>query len=169
MRPLCTSKISRAAGQIYVLFVVFSTTKRVEVIVTHEAIEHLIHTFRTRTVPLTEWTHAAHLIVALWFLMHNAQPEATAQIRVAIQQYNAAMGIPTTPDRGYHETITLFWIRMVQQYLVDQDPARPIADLANELIHRYPDKNVLHRYYSQKRLMSWEARVNWVEPDLLSF
>jgi len=34
------------------------------------------------------------------------------------------------------------------------------------LITKYADRTLPFRYYTRDRLMSWEARVNWVEPDL---
>ncbi|HEY9296919.1 MAG TPA: hypothetical protein VIQ31_11195 [Phormidium sp.] len=133
-----------------------------------DEIKTLIAAFENCTFPKIEWTHPAHLIVALWYLTHYSETEATNYIRNGIQKYNSAMGIKTTKDSGYHETLTLFWIRIVSQFL-SIHPHRDILDLANRLAQNYANKNLPFEYYSRDLLMSWSARTNWVEPDLKQF
>lgn len=130
-----------------------------------DEIKTLIQAFENCTLPRIEWTHPAHLTVALWYLTHYSETEATNYIRNGIQKYNSAMGIKTTKDSGYHETLTIFWIRIVSQFLSTQSQ-REILNLANKLIQNYANKNLPFEYYSHDLLMSWEARTNWVEPDL---
>jgi hypothetical protein len=83
----------------------------------HTEIEALINGFTSQTLPLIAWTHEAHLTVALWFLYHYSQAEATCLIRSGIIVYNKASGGENTPQKGYHETITLFWIKIIGNYL----------------------------------------------------
>src|SRR5215208_7184478 len=82
-----------------------------------EEILALVRRFEDCTLPRAEWTHAAHLTVALWHLLQLDWPEATARVRRGIKRYNAAHGIAPTPTGGYHETLTLFWLRFVRSYL----------------------------------------------------
>ncbi|MCL1473178.1 hypothetical protein LAY57_21175 [Argonema antarcticum A004/B2] len=131
-------------------------------------IESLVRAFKECKLPQWEWNHQAHLTVALWFLFHYSEQEATHCIRVGIMRYNAAVGIQTTPNSGYHETITLFWIRIISEYLATEGAYSTMVDLANGLIQSYGNKNLPLEYYSRKLLMSWNARQNWVEPDLKS-
>ncbi|MGA9381954.1 MAG: hypothetical protein WBV73_24600 [Phormidium sp.] len=131
-------------------------------------IENLIHTFEDCTLSRSEWTHPAHLTVALWYLTHYSETEGTNCIRNHIQRYNLVKGIKTTKDSGYHETITLFWIRIISEYLASK-PNEEILDLANGIIENYENKNLAFEYYSHDLLMSWSARTNWVEPDLKQF
>lgn len=131
-------------------------------------IENLILAFEDCRLPRSEWTHPAHLTVALWYLTHYSETEATNYIRDGIQKYNSAMGIKTTKDSGYHETLTIFWIRIVSQFLTTQ-PHKETLNLANKLIQNYANKNLPFEYYSHDLLMSWSARINWVEPDLKLF
>jgi len=42
-----------------------------------ESIEFVVQRFITRTLPKVEWTHAAHLVVGLWHVLHD-QDNATA-------------------------------------------------------------------------------------------
>ena len=79
------------------------------------------------------------------------------------------MGIKTTKDGGYHETLTLFWVRMVSHYLLINEEQSFIPETANAIYKTYNDKYLPFQYYSRNLLMSWEARNNWVEPYLKAF
>ncbi len=126
-------------------------------------IQNLVTAFDNCTLKHSEWNHAAHLTIALWYLKSYEQ-DAIKRIREAIQKYNTAIGIQTTQNSGYHETITLFWIRIVQDFILVAEE-KSILQLANELVSKY-NQNLPLQYYSRELLMSWQARVNWVEPDL---
>ena len=63
-------------------------------------------------------------------------------------------------------TITLFWVRMVREYLAVEGANRSIVELANSLIQNYGNPSLTLEYYSRDLLMSQEARRSWVEPDL---
>ena len=130
-------------------------------------IESVVHGFQWCTLPREQWTHAAHLTVALWYHLRLPWPHAEKLIRVGIQRFNEAHGIVTTPTGGYHETMTLFWIRMVREYLDDVRAEKlSVPTLFNKLIERYGRKELPLEYYSRERLMSLEARASWGEPDL---
>ncbi len=129
-------------------------------------IDSLIHAFQECSLPRSQWTHEAHLTVALWYLFYDSEQEAINAIRSGIKRYNSVQGIESSKDSGYHETLTLFWVRTIRQYLAQESRERSIVHLANGLIAKYADRTLPFRYYTRDRLMSWEARVNWVEPDL---
>ena len=135
---------------------------------TSEEIVSLIKAFENCTLPQGEWTHQAHLIVALWYLTHYPQLEATAYIREGIQNYNNVIGIKTTKDSGYHETLTIFWIKIVSQYLINKSKSSSFVDLVNGLIQDCNSPDLPLEYYSKNRLMSWQTRQSWIEPDLES-
>lgn len=130
-------------------------------------IECMVRNFESRLLPRASWTHEAHLTVALWYTLRHPWPEAVQRVSEGIKRYNAANGIVTTRASGYHETITLFWLRMVRRYL-DSRPRRDcsLVSLANELITFYADKSLPLSFYTRERLMSAEARAAWVAPDL---
>ena len=133
---------------------------------TTEEILTLVRRFDDCTLPRAEWTHAAHLTVALWNLLQFDWPEAAARVRRGIQRYNAAHGIAPTPTGGYHETLTLFWLRFVGSFLEgERNEARALVSLANELAAT-ADRSLPLVYYTRERLFSAEARAAWVEPDL---
>lgn len=130
-------------------------------------IVRLVGLFESGELPRAEWTHAAHLTVALWYHLNTPASEVTDRVRAGIKRYNAAHGIVTTPTGGYHETMTLFWIAIVAKYLREvSGRGRSFVALANGLIERYGDKNLPFTYYTRERLFSPEARANWHKPDL---
>jgi hypothetical protein len=132
---------------------------------TSEEIERLVAAFESCTLPREEWNHRAHLTVGLWYLAKHEKAQATHLIRESIQRYNHACGIIQTKENGYHETITLFYVWLVSKYLSRTDNSS-IVGLANGLLAAYGDKRLPLEYYSKERLMSWEARTSWIEPDL---
>ncbi|WP_315787595.1 hypothetical protein [Fischerella sp. JS2] len=129
-------------------------------------IENLITAFKNCTLPSCEWHHTAHLTVALYYLIEYEEKQASDRIRQAIQRYNAAIGIQTSKNSGYHETLTRFWIHMVRHYLSVNQKQASLLQLTNGLIDSYGNKHLPLQYYSRDLLMSWEARISWVEPDL---
>jgi hypothetical protein len=131
-------------------------------------VERLVREFEACTLPGERWTHEAHLTVALWYLTRHKQAEATRLIRERIQRYNLSRGVEMTRESGYHETITLFYIRAIRRYLAGAGAARTFAELLDGLLAACGARNFPFEYYSRERLLSWEARTGWLEPDLKS-
>ncbi|HXG63628.1 MAG TPA: hypothetical protein VNO70_00885 [Blastocatellia bacterium] len=131
-------------------------------------IEGLVSAFESCTIPPEKWNHHAHLIVAMWYLLLSSEEEAIERMRNGLLRFLDAHGIQTTRERGYHETITKFWIHAVRRYLLSMRENCPIGVLVKGMLERLGDKNLPFAYYSRERLLSWEARQNWIEPDLKS-
>lgn len=132
-------------------------------------IKGLIEQFEDCSLAKSEWTHASHLIVALWYLSKHTTEDATRCIREGIQRLNAAHGVIATPYGGYHETLTLFWIKQVSGF-IQKDPTHALlTDKANDLIRYLSDSKLPLQYYSRERLFSPEARSDWIEPDGVPF
>ncbi len=131
-----------------------------------EEILSLVRAFDDCTLAREGWTHAAHLTVALWHLLQYDWPEAVARVRSGIKRYNAAHGVRQTSTGGYHETLTLFWMRRVRAFLEEgRNEARSLVALANDLAASAAATLPLE-HYTRDRLFSPEARAAWVEPDL---
>lgn len=130
-----------------------------------EEIWGIVAAFEDCTLARDRWTHAAHLTIALWYLTHSPS-NAVDLIRNHIQRYNLAHGIESTPTAGYHETITLFWIYMIQKFISRVESSNSFLDLTNQLVNHYSDPNYLFEYYSSEHLFSPQARSIWTEPDL---
>ena len=133
---------------------------------TFEEIRELVSQFESCALPCERWTHRAHLTIALWYLLRYEELEATRVVRRNIRRYNLAHGIKETPTGGYHETITLFYVWAIARFLAHTDRDCTLAALANTLVCECGERELPFAYYSRERLMSWEARTRWVEPDV---
>ncbi len=126
----------------------------------------LIERFEARKLPKQEWTHAAHLVVAIWYSAKYSPEEALALVRQNIRAHNQAVGTPNSDSEGYHETITRFWLMLGRSFL-ENGAYSSIAEACNTLIlspwgnSKYPLS-----CYSPEILYSVRARQQWVEPDL---
>lgn len=129
-------------------------------------ITDLINAFRNRTLPSSEWTHQAHLTTAVWFNMKYSKLEALCYLRSGIISYNMASGGENTPEKGYHETLTIFWIHIIHKFVKSRN--LPVLNMVNEFLNsEWASREVPLKYYSKERLFSLEARAMWVEPDLV--
>ncbi|HMV82809.1 MAG TPA: hypothetical protein PLD20_30065 [Blastocatellia bacterium] len=127
---------------------------------------NLVTRFEDCTLPGTVFDHRAHMAVACWYLICAPDAEAIPRIQEGIKRYAASQGVVATKERGYHETITLFWVRIIRSYLSKATLECSLVHLVNDLVTRYSDGKFPFEYYSRDRLMSWEAKTNWIEPDL---
>ncbi len=117
--------------------------------------------FEGCTLPFSAWTHRAHLAVALCYLRADPFEVALARMRHHIPLYNRTLGDPV----GYHDTITVLFLRRVARYL-DDNPDGPSLAVAVEELAAECDSRWSLKYYSPERLWSTEARAGWMEPDL---
>jgi hypothetical protein len=131
-------------------------------------VPRLVARFEDCTLPKKEWTHQAHLTVGLWYASHLPYEDALVAVREGIKRLNAAHGVPTTATRGYHETITRFYMRVLCRYVAHEEPRPPGAwnERVRALLARYGERELPLRHYSKDRLMSREARFGLVEPDV---
>ena len=126
-------------------------------------IEDVARRFESCAIPPDEFNHLAHLTVALWYLSQLSVPEAHARMRTNLQRYLAHHG----HDQGrYHETITLFWIKLIRGLLERRAEALTLAEAAAEVYASCGDPQLISAYYSKELLSSPEARTAWAEPDL---
>lgn len=131
-------------------------------------IRHLVAGFEAQSLPASAWTHEAHLSVGLWYVLEYGLDVALCKIRPGIIAYNLASGGENSLDGGYHETLTIFWMRILHRFVEEQrGGSRRYEYIREELFKSpYADKMLPFQYYSKERLMSIRARGQWVEPDL---
>ncbi|MGH7283002.1 MAG: hypothetical protein ACRELY_15870 [Polyangiaceae bacterium] len=125
----------------------------------------LWESFHARTLPEKSWTHRAHLRMAWMTLKKHAIDEAHVLIRVGIIRLNHAHGLVETAERGYHDTLTYVWLRIVaamQRETPDFSDSRAFLEKHTAALA----KDAPLRHYSRARLMSLEARARCIDPDL---
>lgn len=121
--------------------------------------------FENCTLPMEQWTHEAHVRVAYLYASRHDLETAIATMRSRIKAYNKATDTPEAIDRGYHETITVAFMRLVYASILQAEPYRSSEDFCD--VHpELMTKSILKTFYSRERIMTWEAKRNFVEPDL---
>jgi hypothetical protein len=101
---------------------------------------------------LEEFGHGEHLKVAWTYLHLYGYEGALARMRAGLLRFSMHHN-----KTGYNETITVFWMRKLQEHR-DDDPGKFLCNA---------DKEMLFRHYTRERVMSDRAKQNWIEPDLL--
>jgi hypothetical protein len=131
-------------------------------------IERIAHGLADRSLPRSEWTHAAHFAAALWLLRRH-DLRAMVEMPPLIRAYNERAGVPNTDTGGYHETITLASLRAARAWLEKRSGAALHSVLKELLDSPLGRSNWLLEYWSESALFSVLARRSWVEPDLRPF
>ena len=130
-------------------------------------VDELAARFEACTIPATEWTHEAHLIVGLWHIDRYGADDALVRLRSGIRRLNESQGGVNSATDGYHETITAAYVQLLDQYLASCPDDLPLGDrVAWFLTSPLAAKRALSAFYSTERLLSTTARAGWVEPDL---
>ena len=136
---------------------------------TRAEIDSLIERFEACCLPKAEWTHEAHLVVAVWYCSQYPLEEALPIVRRRITEHNTSVGTPNTDEEGYHESITKFWLLVANDFLKANPPASKDV-LANALIESPQGSSAYPlEFYSAERLFSALARRTWVAPDRKPF
>jgi len=130
-------------------------------------LDDLAGRFQGCAVPAKEWTHAAHLVVGLWHVHRYGAMDALVRLRVGIRRVNESHGAVNSTTNGYHETITAAYVQLLTQYLDRHGTDMPLELQALDLLAGpLAVRDVLFTFYSRDRLMSTNARLEWLEPDL---
>jgi hypothetical protein len=129
-------------------------------------LEALVERFLARTLPASEWTHEAHLVVSTWYVRTLGPERALAELRANISALNESHGNKNTDHDGYHETITAAYVLVIAAF-VRAHEGKDVASCARELLAS-PEaaRGWLLRYYSPERLAGVAARRQFIEPDL---
>jgi len=102
-------------------------------------------------------------------LRRHPLEEAIVKVRTGLQALAVAWSAPVDDlEKGYHETMTQAWVRLVHLTLRD----REVAESADAFCDQQPElmqKTRLQLFYSRERLMTWEAKRKFVDPDLAQF
>jgi hypothetical protein len=131
-----------------------------------EDILNIVKAFEDRTISRAEWTHAAHLLVGLYYCRTLPFPVARNVMRDGVYWLNDRHGVPNTDDSGYHETLTVFWLKRIWNFLDERPAKTPLIELGQKLLERYNDPELPLRFYSREVLFSNSARADYVPPDL---
>lgn len=127
--------------------------------------DDFIAQFEACSFPFDQWHHRAHVKLAYLYLMRHGFEMAGEKLRQGIRAYNAANNIPDQPLSGYHETITQFWLRIIQMTVQEYGPLATADEFFD--FHPQLSQKKNHRlFYSPGLFTSPLAKREFVEPDL---
>jgi hypothetical protein len=127
--------------------------------------EILLDQFQSCTLTADEWHHRQHVKVAYLLLCRYPLGEAITGMRAGLHALNNTHNVPDLPNRGYHETLTQAWMRLVHHTLQEHGPAATADAFLDQHSHLL-DKHALFHFYSKDRLSSSEAKQSFLAPDL---
>lgn len=128
-------------------------------------IETLIEKFNTCTLPADAWTHEAHLAMGVWYLRQYNLTQAMLLVRQRIILFNSSVGGPVSFERGYHETLTWFWLKTVDAFLDRFGRDKSLIDTCNAFLSsEYALRERALLFYQKEEVLSLEARTFLVMP-----
>jgi hypothetical protein len=134
----------------------------------------LVEAFEAATIPASEFTHVAHIAVALSYLNESPADEALARMRKNIRAFAAHHGV----NGLYHETLTTFWMKLLDHVGANAnvDSSRrskgatadlPLWQRINSTVAKWGTSAPVKAHYSREVIQSKTAREKWVPPDRL--
>jgi len=130
--------------------------------------DDLMRAFEAATLPAAEWSHRAHVRVAVTYLRRHDVGEALNRMRIGIKKLNAQHYVPETPLSGYNETTTCAFVHLIAVTLQAYRQTHPTPD-ADAFCDTHPQlmtRHVLRLFYSPQRRMDPRAKAEFIEPDL---
>lgn len=132
-----------------------------------EDITTFIKKFEDESLPKEQWTHEAHLATGLYYVYTYGKEQALERIRINIKKYNVATGGENTATTGYHETITVFWIWVMDTFIKKESSSLSLRELLIQLLQsEYAAAHFPFQFYTKDYLLSAVARKIFIEPDL---
>ena len=123
----------------------------------------LVAAFETGELDLADFSHSAHMTVALAYLADAPLSVATDRMRAGLQHFLTRHG----KTEGYHETLTLFWMRLLDYVSREEYAGLPLWERVNAIVAKYGESWPVKAHFSRGITASTEARQRWVAPDLL--
>jgi len=122
----------------------------------------LVCAFEDASIPASEFTHAAHIAVALSYLDSLSPEEALERMREKIRFFAAHHGVTNL----YHETLTTFWMRLLE-HVASAKADLPLWRRINLIVEDWTKRRPVEAHYSSELIKSQAAREKWVPPDRL--
>ena len=130
---------------------------------TDDEVATLVRAFGSATIPASEFSHAAHIAVALSYLETFSPEQALQRMREKIRSFAAHHGVSNL----YHETLTTFWMRLLEHVTSASDIDLPLWRRINLIVEHWTQRRPVEAHYSRELIRSKAAREKWVPPDLL--
>src|SRR5580698_2430486 len=145
---------------------------------TESGIDDFLAAFESGTLPKERWTHAAHLLTGACYVHALGEAAAIARMRDRVSAYNLAVGGQNPSTSRYHETVTIFWIKLIAARLATELGAPHLASemwdgpptrsaFAHSAIREFGENRTIYGdFYTYDLIASTAARSTWHPPDL---
>ena len=132
---------------------------------TKEALD-LIEKWETGRLEKDEWTHEMHLIMGCAMLVRFG-PKALPAMRERILRHNEAIGTINSDSMGYHETLTVYWLWVIRNFLLEKNLTTFDEVTIDELVYeeKLAKRNGWLAFYKEETIKSVAARRGFVPPD----
>jgi hypothetical protein len=130
---------------------------------TNDEVAALVRAFENASIPASEFTHAAHIAVGLSYLDTFSPEQALERMREKIRAFAARHGVTNL----YHETLTTFWMRLLEHVSGTSDLNLPLWRRINLIVEDWTKRRPVEAHYSRELIKSQTARDKWVPPDRL--
>ena len=78
----------------------------------------------------------------------------------------ALMPLSVNGEKGYHETLTVFWMKLLAHVAAFRYRELPLRQRINSVVAIYGGSWPVAAHYSADTVASPAARESWIEPDL---
>lgn len=127
----------------------------------------LLTAFESQSISNDDWSHTYHVRIGFIYLSSHEFDKALELVKSGIKKLNKANQVPESQFRGFHETLTVGWLKLIDSQMRKSKFNSSIHLL--EKFHELLNSRLLSEYYSPDRLMSLEAKESYIEPDLKDF
>ena len=126
----------------------------------------VVRKFQDHSLDKSLWNHQAHITTAIWYLMNYDRDDALCRIRSGIISYNLGTGGENTGSNGYHETITVYWWKLIDLYIKAHGGFEYDQLCDSFLLSPYAGQAKAFEFYTKEKLLSSQARACFVPPDI---
>jgi hypothetical protein len=121
-----------------------------------------IQQFEQGQVDPERFDHEAHVHIGWLYLREFELPDALRRFDAALRRLTTQLGVPGK----YHATITWLFLLLINERADRNEDWETFRSHNQDLID--DSRTMLHRYYSEDRLFSDDARQHFVLPDRIA-
>ncbi len=124
-----------------------------------------IEAFEAGTILPGDWSHRSHIRMAWIYLRVMPFDEALQTVRVGLRRFAQRHAIPDSLERGYHETLTVAWMRLMASGMTHHGGFADSSAFCEAMPHLLC-RTLTRVFYSRDRIMTLDAKERFVPPDL---
>ena len=135
-------------------------------LITTEEANSLVEKWETGQMDKETWTHEMHLIMGHAMIVRFGR-NALPAMRERILRHNEAVGIINSDSTGYHETLTVYWLWLIRNFMLDKNLTAFDEVTIDELVFEesLAKRNDWLKFYKEETIKSVAARRGFVAPE----